>query len=762
MRQKCYFSYDWKNKPAITTTLRLFKKAIERTSKGTIQVIWDEEFHYGDNFKKNEEIIRDCDSVVIFFTTEYKDSVEKGSLDRGVFREYRIIQEARRVSNIKVMSVLLLGSISSSVTKEFKDDIAADFSSKPFSSLSRNQRAIVNPEHKKRFNDTIADIVYETDQSARRKEYHFSSKEEAYRALFVETEDNHKLPKDAMYCLEIYKDIFSESGSGFIIGRKGSGKSTLFTILENYDRLKYDSKFKVLRPISAEHIRIEYIYNAYSDFSMDEKLFGREQILSLFWAIYLYLCTIYIVCVEEEKNHIRDDRKNDFHKASTKLKKELNVDKLDTSQVARAIFIKSVDLWSSFMSTSILDHSTDTSFVPSMVANFKVDRILEGFFGKGLFNKLKIDISRCEKKVLLALDNFNANSDDFRRGAKEEIKSGIEEAVSKGFDKVDFEGVFYRSLITTVDGFRAEAADLMQKVVFCIIIPQDRVDQIALVDRDFSKRHFSHLSWDAIELLTLVLLRLKTVFGFDLNLDSDVDIVNTYNLVMKKYLSSIPTTITVNTNMGDRRFDLFQYMLRCSFWRPRDIIKYFSVLVDANEKCQARGGTIDNGTLKSLMDAVTEDIIRSEFYMEYDRVIYNIEDFVAQFRYGSILLTVDDAVQKIKGFRFEGAIFRNRTELIDKIETLYEMGVFGIILNKEVVSEDTTTIPVFFAFSEGMKQFSAIKDSLLKEQNKYCFLINPIFQEKYHLNSVNQELAIDYTWDYLKSNHLRKSTIDRP
>lgn len=117
--------------------------------------------------------------------------MDEGNETRGVCREYKYILETRLKNNIKVMTVLISGTINNAITREFRDDIAADFSQQQIYYTNKKGRDIIRDCYKKKYAALVSDIIYETEQSARRKEYHFASKEEAYRAMFVETEDNH-------------------------------------------------------------------------------------------------------------------------------------------------------------------------------------------------------------------------------------------------------------------------------------------------------------------------------------------------------------------------------------------------------------------------------------------------------------------------------------------------------------------------------------------------------------------------------------------
>ena len=83
MKGVCYFSYCQENS---TEILSYLKTEIEKKSNGKVQVIFDKKsFLYSEDFIKREKEIVTCDSVVIFFSPEYKKIIDNEECERGVY-----------------------------------------------------------------------------------------------------------------------------------------------------------------------------------------------------------------------------------------------------------------------------------------------------------------------------------------------------------------------------------------------------------------------------------------------------------------------------------------------------------------------------------------------------------------------------------------------------------------------------------------------------------------------------------------------------
>lgn len=759
MKQKCYFAYCWDDPDSVMDLMVYIKGKIEERSKGNIQVFLDKRSsNKGENFKENEKKILKSDSVVIFFSPKYKNIIDRKEEWRGVWREYELILSVWQKRDIAVMPVIVEGTVDEAITREFKDNIAADFS-KSLPIIAGKKGKKLNPEYKTEMSNLVAATIYETSIAHRRKDYHFSNREEAYTVLFCNTDSKNKLPRGCMYKSEAYKNIMSEEGTSFLVGRKGSGKTTFFEVLEKYDPSEFDKHFKVLRPISVEDIREEHIYAVLDKVSVDHKIFGYDRIISLFWEIYLNLCAIYIVCVEEENYRIRDDRQPIFHKIANKLRRIFKVSKLDSGDVKLAIFTESVAAWDEFISTGILKYATEEAFLASMDANFNVDNVLKKILGNSNYRQFVKAIEQCEKKILIALDKFDAISDRFRRQVKDDLQSGSDKLIEDARKRAEFDKVLYHSLVLTVEKLKSTDMGIMGKASFCIIIPQDRVDQIKIVDRDFAKKNFISLAWDAIELLEVILLRLKVLYGFEY--DEHENIVEKFKEVMKKYMPTIPEKISIDIGGKQKEIDLFQYLLRISFWRPRDIIKYLAVLYDANEKNIEKHKKIDMVTLKNLLNKVTEDIIEDEFYNEYDKIFYNLAEFMDSFEEGNVILTTADVVDKIQQFKFEGVLFDESNTILGKLNLLYEMGVIGLQFEPEYIKIKNIGNTLCFVFNEGTFPFTRTKDEIIRGSKDIKIVLNPIFSKKLSLQYNTTEIIGDYSWEYLMQNHMRRMGIKR-
>lgn len=248
---KCYFTYanedDSDKAKILSHILSYLLKRIESLSKQTVSVIYDEvNFHAGENFRKREKEIEDSDSVLVFFTPEYKRKVESNG-DYGSCREYEKIKERAKSGDESIVPILLIGNADSAVTSEFESTICWDISQ--ISSQISQVRGTIKPSPK--LKGKLDAIAWKAIKEAKTTEFCKQGDEiiksgtkQMYERLFLDTDARKPLPPSCVISTPAHDRIIKQS-TYFVIGRKGSGKSALVNSLQN-DPRDFLEKYKHL------------------------------------------------------------------------------------------------------------------------------------------------------------------------------------------------------------------------------------------------------------------------------------------------------------------------------------------------------------------------------------------------------------------------------------------------------------------------------------------------------------------------------------
>lgn len=754
--KKCYFAYTWDdNDTKLPAFLSFLKDKIETESEGEIQVIFDKEsFQTGDDYEKKEKLIYSCDSIVIFFSPNYKRVVEERDERRGVYREYKKIIEVKTKGIAGIVPVIVVGNEMNAITIEFKKNIAEIIDVNEIYAKGQNK---IKRRYINKVENIVGKTIRETNLAYRKRDCEFLNIDDKMEVLFGESAANQKLPHKCMYETDAYNSVMAQNRR-YIIGRKGTGKTTFFELLEKYDVEAYEKKFKTLRPIKADEINMDRAYGVLNSFASDEELFPLSKKLQLFWEIYTYLCAIFIVCLDEELYKIDDERKEIFKAAGDVFRKEkFKVDRLADEVCHEALFTSALDTFETFFGGELVEWCAGESYMASLVANFRVERVLEFYFGMPLYAELKKAFLKCTRKAMVALDGFDTSSEIFRMKTIGYLNSSDTQSQQTGKDRLEFERLFYLSMFNVFEKLSAAKRGIISRVSFCIIIPQDKLDQIKKIDRDFSKYNFTSLSWDAVDLLQMLVKRLEFVYG---RVDSE-DIIEKFERIIKKHFPAIPLAIDINIDGKIENMHLFEYLLRISFWRPRDIIKYFYQLYLANKNDIKREEKLSSDTIKSILYEKADDIIEEEFYAEYRTVILNIKEIMERFRGNNIMMDLDEIYDIFYNQSFQTASLREFSTPYNKLVMLYELGVLGIWVDRKVKIQENLRSQLCFNYNEGQAPLSVLQGDKQYKNEQIKIVINPIFSKKLSLQYNTKEVLERYGWDYLFENHIRKSVIRR-
>lgn len=760
----CYFTYSWDKDPKKTEVIDLLlsyiKNQIEILSDGDVSVVYDKEcFEIGDNFKHREKQLEESDSVLLFFTPQYKQKVVAKE-DNGVYREYNILKERAMTELDGVIPVLLSGTKDNAVTDEFSDIIFEDISNYIFQ-ITKSQGRIV-------LGDPLHALVTKVIRKAIREAYAVSyckgpiyqSMDEEFNYLFL---DSHKtpLPRHCIIKTSAYDNVLKQSAC-IVIGRKGSGKSTLLDALQKYNPEYFSNSYKKLLALNMNAVDLTYIYDNLISISRNEfNLIPMTDLLHVFWEIVFVLQGIVILSHELTEFRIdpHDKRYQIFTSMTTKLARLLGSpdQKLYAGHGRRGICHCAVELLSNHVKNEnkILANASEETPLTAAYCSVNADTILSNIFGKEKFRSFCECLRLCKKKILFALDGFDTHTDDFRIATDRLINSNPEEyQLRKDFDIRLFRELLF--LVSTVkkDAKSANMGKFYQAIHFCVIIPQERFDEIAIDDRDIAKRNYCSLSWDAHDLLEMLVKRLESFYR--VKPDNKVTLEERFYYIIRTYMPNIPTEITVKIDAHDMKFPLFTYLLRLSFWRPRDIIKNFGIIIKlARETNDIQ--SFSESVIKKYLASSAKDIIDNEFLHEYQNIYLNLRAVLGRFKGMDMIQDFDSFMEMLSKISISTATSESYSSTDDKLKLLYRLGIVGLYFNKDA-PDCAYQYHICFSFNEGM---TPIEDLLDERALRAKIIFNPIFSKYLRLNYNTKELVCNYSWEYILTNHLTKDLIRR-
>jgi hypothetical protein len=204
-------------------------------------------------------------------------------------------------------------------------------------------------------------------------------------------------------------------------------------------------------------------------------------------------------------------------------------------------------------------------------------------------------------------------------------------------------------------------------------------------------------------------------------------------------------------------FDLFCYVLRYTFWRPRDVLKYYASLMTAALSYPGNE-MLSFEQIRLIVGMTSKIILKTEFIGEFKEVITNLEKIINQFRKSKQRLNYDQVFQKLKDIDFSVMPQGIISDFREKLRILYEIGFLGLEISENMTEAANRTKRECFYFNEGL----AVFDNKAKYSFEDCyFLIHPIFVEELQLDQRDNSFILNWTDDYLRDNHIvRMAALD--
>lgn len=214
-------------------------------------------------------------------------------------------------------------------------------------------------------------------------------------------------------------------------------------------------------------------------------------------------------------------------------------------------------------------------------------------------------------------------------------------------------------------------------------------------------------------------------------------------------LKALPATLQFEYNGRHYRLDLFLYVLRHTFWRPREVLVYYAALLALAMDIRRWESTVPVEAVRQCIKATTTKVIESEFIAEFRSTVVNIEDVILAFRKRKPLINYSELSEILRALTFRLASGPLGTEgTFEKARFLYDIGFLGIRADKRIMDLVGLKHEHVFYFNEGSEIWSGFDEADVKE---WHFVIHPIFSEYLRLDCAGQELTLVYSWDYLRS-----------
>lgn len=761
-RPVCFISYS--HEDIDRETLHYIKMVLERQSDNGYKIFLDEDLQYGENIIDFIAMLeKDVDAVLLLLTPSYKRKIIE-RIDGGVYNEYKIIvnryqaleeQKKNGKKTGEISGYFALFPILFSGTN--KISIPDDISHLKYIDLTglratKNRRGnpFVPAIIERKYVPEILKVVSTLKVIGVLKSKTFDDLYDSYYPrLFVELKADWDNPRDnTQNYIETlfvktyaYKKIKSQA-IYFLIGRKGSGKTTIRDLFAFKMRDNYVYHLSII----ANEFKLEALYNLFEvsrTKAETTSVFPRLDCFSFAWDAFLTLCAMDAL-VKIRKSHALTPHQKRLVAPIVSFINEVSFTwSVGHFLESNAYFIYCFNKVIEFIDDCINGARPKEEFFYSDVqARFSHSRFLEFAFGIQNITAYNDIMKTLKKPFLISFDGFDSAFDNFRRDSiqrRADIK-----------DRAMFEIEWLRSLVQLVLNMKqgpAHENPLHAQSDFCITVPHERFMEVTSTERDTYRyqNRFLALKWSGIELAILLRKRLEELA--QCSTDGNKLPEERLNQVIKQAFKHIPIEIAFYFNDKYYQMPLFMYVLRHTFWRPREILLYYAQILSLAQALKKKGELIDTEVLRRTIKDTTRVIIKTEFINEFETSVINIEEIIGAFSRKKQVINYQNISSILSQLNFQFA-YDTLPELnIDqKIEFLYRIGFLGVMADKEMINRLGLLTNHAFYFNED----EAVLNTVGSEgYTKYYFIIHPVFSEYLALDTSGNDLIMHYTWEYL-------------
>ncbi|AQH03821.1 hypothetical protein A9R05_33040 (plasmid) [Burkholderia sp. KK1] len=723
------------------------------------------------------EKLRTVDAVILLLTPEYKLRVDdrKG----GVYIEYseiirryeELIADANNLTStitvdadedefpyqsvpapFAMIPLIFSGSYERSCPSDIAHNICVNFGTYR-ANRNKDGQLCVTPQVASRYAKDISRItnVIFTHYAEKTPEVK-QSFEEYLSAFFRNTKREH-LQKNPLFESAVervfvktfaYKKIRDQT-SYLLVGRKGSGKSTIVDYLAR----ETDEKYGHAIDINVNNFHLEFLYTIASSaqsLSDIDMLVEPARFFELVWELFIYLCCIDLVVSEHREAVTMPGQAGPFAVLS-RLLDDIAGDhgterKLNYVAAYRWCYVRVLEQVNETIDKARKDAA---DFTYDLTRFTEPENVLRASLTKECFEAFNRILLSRSKRFLISFDGFDTAFEEFRVTTQRIADASARQKRTlyelnwlKGFAHIAME---MKSSPTRTP--------LCQWIDFCATIPKDRFMEIRNDERDsfvyIGKVH--EIRWSAIELCILLSKRLEVHYG-----KADRRTLTPQerlSKILKSRFPYIPLQTITNVDGRDYSLPIFIDVLRHTFWRPREILIYFAKIIVVLKDLHKRNIDSAHFAVSKCISDTTREIIKTEFLSEFQRHCLNLSDIITRFRRFKQIMEMSDIEHALGGCPFK--FVDHEVPCLDlsvNLRFLYEVGFLGLEADSRITKRLHLLNMDIFWFNAGDEPFDVMRN----EGFENCrFIIHPIFCEFLDLDVSQQHrrLTLDYDWDYL-------------
>ena len=716
-KARCFISYCSSDaKPDDVSAIVRYLDQMARSKEYNIEFLFDKDLSVGNDLNEFMQEIITVDSIIVICTPDYKKkymNLKEEYVESGVYKECQLMKERISKRNkileesieefddndFRIFPLVLSieGKYSENSVPDFLTSLVREKINQIQFETSKGKR-IITKQSKQLYNNIFLDCIISTCVIySKKSEYLIMDMHEKLQKLIYNQKAEYAPTLDKrLFVNTFYFEQIKSQESYILVGRKGSGKTTTKLYFHSSNKEKYKGVIELrIDAFNLNEIN-NYLFHApyhgNKNLKNDiEEIFTYEKVIEYIWIVYIVLYSMYVVACEYKKSNciLSPTQKKKFKKAVDYVNAVLEI--IDSRSrwengdtISTTIYNYAMANTYNFFNDVIQGSRNDERFFASDIqAQLNHENLLKKVIGRDVIDKFYKGLDECQKRILFTLDGFDVASDMFRTNS-------LSNSPSEQQQKALFEIKWMSSLMELVQDIKGKANNSLYKLLdICFLLPKDLFMEILEHNRDKYKygSRFCEISWTGMELAIMVRKRLEVLNNYPLSSKEKKQKLpeEIFSQILEKKYKAIPTKVTVKTEGGrEYTVDLFLYMLRYTFWRPRELLLSLSLILNIFYGHSKSGLPINQETIKATIKAASITIINSEFYNEFGTIWKEIKENILQFTGGTLLLNEKEIKTIIMSNKFHIKLSTEDTEIQayrDKIKFLYEIGFLGIFVD---------------------------------------------------------------------------------